>query len=354
MHAALYQGAAAGAVADITHDVTNSGNGTYHSAPGYDLVTGLGSPVWTTLQSWLGQFDIGAPRASRDTTFAIHPTVPTGTYSQWSVPLPSAPAAGDCTSATEATAPTSVQLPSDSADGSYTFWVAAVSNVPVASSCHIGRGTVALDRRAPSTTMTVQPAGSGIATAKWTFADTGPSSAMQKFVVVATSANATQWTLTTTDRSRVFNALPRGRWRLRVTAYDNAGNTASATATLYDDSTAFPFGSRWKHVSSAAAYRRGFERSTIVGASARTSVSGQKFVLYVEMCRSCGRVGVYDGHGRHLMTIDTYSAKTRYRVPVTVLTLTHAGTRTLAVRVLPGKNARSTGHDVDIDALAVL
>jgi hypothetical protein len=176
---------------------------------------------------------------------------------------------------------------------------------------------------------------------------------MQKFVVLATSASTTQWTYTSTNRSRVFNALPHGRWRIRVTAYDNAGNTASAAATLYDESTAYSFGTRWTHVSSSNAYRRGFERARTVGSSARTSVTGQKFVLYVETCRSCGRVGVYDGHGRHLMTIDTYSATTRYRVPVTVLTLPHAGTRTLAVRVLRGKNAHSTGHDIDIDALAV-
>src|SRR3954452_1790240 len=353
IHAALYQGAANGAVADITSDVKSWGNGTYHSAVGYDLVTGLGSPVWTKLQSWLGQFDMRAPRATRTTSFGIQPTVPTGTYSQWSVPLTTAPAPGDCSSATASAAPTSVQLPSTSPDGTYTFWVAGGSDVPAAGSCHIGQASVVLDRQAPRTTLTLQPLADGYATARWTFADSGVSSALQKFVVVATSANATQWTYTSTNRSRVFNAMPHGRWRLRVTAYDNAGNASTAAATLYDDSTAFSFGARWTRVSSNAAYRRGFERARRVGSSARTSVTGKQFVLYVEKCRTCGRVGVYDGHGRHLITIDTYSATTRYRVPVTVLTLPHVGTRTLAVRVLSGKNVHSTGHDVDIDALAV-
>src|SRR4051812_21338350 len=130
IHAALYQGAASNAVADITSDVKTWGNGTYHSGEGYDLVTGLGSPVWTKLQSWLGQFDMRAPRATRTTSFAIQPTVPTGTYSQWSVPLTTAPVAGDCNSATATSAPTSVQLPSNSPDGTYTFWVAGISNVP--------------------------------------------------------------------------------------------------------------------------------------------------------------------------------------------------------------------------------
>jgi len=350
LHAALYQGAASGAVADITHDVTSGGNGDYHSGPGYDLVTGLGSPVWTKLQNWFGQFDMGAPRATRSTSFAIHPS-PIKTYSHWSAPLTTAPS--DCSAATATTAPTSVQLPTGSPDGVYTFWVAALSDIPAKDSCHIGHAAVVLDRRAPRTTLTVQPSGSGVATARWSFADGSPSSAMQKFVLVATSAGKTQWTYTTTARSRVFNALPHGRWRLRVTAYDNAGNTATAAATLYDDTTAFSFGSRWKHVSATAAFRHGFERARTAGSSARASVTGQKFVLYVETCRSCGRLGVYDGHGRHLTTIDTYSWRTHYRVPVTVLTLTHVGTRTLVVRVLPRKNASSTGHDAQIDALAV-
>ena len=350
IHAALYQGAASGAVSDITHDVKSWGNGDYHSAIGYDLVTGLGSPVWTKLQRWFGQFDMRAPRATRSTSFAIRPT-PTTSYLKWSAPLTTAPT--DCQVATAATAPTSVQLPSNSPDGRYTFWVAGISNVPAANSCHIGQATVVLDRQAPRTSLTLTPLSNGSASAKWTFADSGVSSALQKFVVVATSANATQWTYTSTNRSRVFNALPHGRWRIRVTAYDNAGNAATAAATLYDDTTAYSFGSRWTHVSSNAAYRRGFERARTVGSSARTSVTGQKFVLYVETCRTCGRVGVYDGHGRHLTTIDTYSATTHYRVPVTVLTLPYVGTRTLAVRVLSGKNAHSTGHDIDVDALAV-
>jgi hypothetical protein len=123
---------------------------------------------------------------------------------------------------------------------------------------------------------------------------------------------------------------------------------------LYDDGAAFSWGSRWKHVSSTAAFRHGFERATTPGASAQhAGLVGRKFVLYVEMCRSCGRIGVYDGRGHQLVSIDTYSARTRYRVAVTVLSLPQPAVRTLVLRDLPGKNAHSTGHDVDIDALAV-
>src|SRR3954468_6070351 len=114
LHAALYQGAASGVVTDITHDVRSGGNGDYHSGPGYDLVTGLGSPVWTKLQTWLGQFDMGAPRATRSTSFAIHPS-PIKTYSHWSAPLTTAPT--DCSAATATTAPASVHLPTASPDG---------------------------------------------------------------------------------------------------------------------------------------------------------------------------------------------------------------------------------------------
>jgi hypothetical protein len=170
---------------------------------------------------------------------------------------------------------------------------------------------------------------------------------------VAKSGSKVQWTYTTTSRSRLFNAFPHGRWHLRLTAYDNAGNAAASTADVYDDTSAFSFGSRWKRISSKAAYRRAFERAGTVGASTRASVSGHTFVLYVTMCPTCGRAGVYDGHGHHLATIDTYSARTRHRVAVRVLTLSHVGRRTLIVKVLRGKNSRSKGHYVGIDALAV-
>jgi hypothetical protein len=352
IHPALYEAATTGALTDITGDDTRSGNGDYHSATGYDLVTGLGTPVWTSLQARLGQFGLGAPRGTRTTSFSIHPTVsgPAVTYSGWSAATLTAPT--DCTQATSTSPPTSVQLPADAADGRYSFWVAGLSNTPKASSCHIGTESVVLDRHAPQVSLSVAISGSGLATARWTYADGAPSAGMQKFVLVATAANATQWTYTTTSRSRVFNALPRGKWHLRVTAYDNAGNTATGSADIYDESRAFTFGPRWKRVSSSAAYRRAFEQARRAGASTRaTGVTGRKFVLYLTMCPTCGRAGVYDAHGHHLATIDTYSARARYRVAVTVLTLTHVGQRTLVVRVLPGKNSRSKGHDVDLDGL---
>ena len=138
-----------------------------------------------------------------------------------------------------------------------------------------------------------------------------------------------------------------------MTAYDNAGNASASAATVYDDTSAFSFGSRWKRVGSTAAYRRGYERASKAGAAVHTSVTGRTVVLYFTTCPTCGRAGIYDGHGRHLATIDTYAAKTRYRVPVTVLSLPSVGTRTLVVRVLPGKNSRSKGHDVGIDAMTV-
>src|SRR5437764_30964 len=67
------------------------GNGTYFSGPGFDLVTGLGTPVWTSIQPWLGQFDMGAPRGTRFTSFAIAPQPATGYlagYQSWSGAVP--------------------------------------------------------------------------------------------------------------------------------------------------------------------------------------------------------------------------------------------------------------------------
>src|SRR4051794_41783583 len=98
------------------------------------------------------------------------------------------------------------------------------------------------------------------------------------FLMTRPPPRSTLFPYTTLFRS---NALPHGRWRLRVTAYDNAGNAAVAAATLYDDSTAFAFGSRWTRVSSNAAYRRGFGGGRAGGSPAGAGGTGQRVVFCV-------------------------------------------------------------------------
>ena len=358
IHQAMYQSASSGAFTDVTSDEKPSaGNGTYFSGPGFDLVTGLGTPVWTSLQNWLGEFEMGAPRGTRSTSFAIAPQAPSGYlagYQSWSAPVLSSAGTADCSSTTS-NPPKSVSLPTGSPDGIYAFSVAGMANSAVnggASACRVATSSVVLDRHAPRTGISVAVSGAGVATAKWWFGDDAPSSGLQKFVVVATSGNAVQWTVTTTNRSRSFNVLPRSRWNLRVTAYDSAGNTAVSTAHLYDDATAFSLGSAWRRVSAALAFRHSYALSSRSGATARVSATASTFVLYLTKCPACGKVAVFDGHGRRVITIDTYSSRTRYHVPVTLQSLVHAAKRTFVLKVLSSKNSRSRGHDVGVDAFA--
>jgi hypothetical protein len=261
----------------------------------------------------------------------------------------------DCTS-TSSTPPGSVALPADAADGTYTFSVAGMAGSAAtggSAACHVGTASVVLDRHAPRPTLSVAVTGAGLATARWSFADTAPSSGLQKFVVVATSGNAVRWRVTTTARSRTFNVLARSRWNLRVTAYDNAGNAGTATAHLYDDTTAFTFSRRgWQRVTAALSYRHSFALATRVGAKARVSATARRFVVYLVHCPACGRVAVYDAHGRHVTTIDTYSSRTRYRVATTLQSLTHAAKRTFFLTVLKWHNRRSRGRDVGVDAFS--
>ena len=356
IHQALYQSASSGALTDVTSDEKPSiGNGTYYSGPGFDMVTGLGTPVWTSLQSWLGEFEMGAPRGTRSTSFSIAPQPPAGYvagYQSWSAPVLSSDGTADC-SATSSAAPTSVALPAGSPDGIYTFSVAGMANSAASGgspSCRVARTSVVLDRRAPRTGISVAISGSGVATAKWWFGDDAPSSGLQRFVVTATSGNAVQWSVTTTARSRSFNVLPHSRWHLRLTAYDFAGNAAVATAHVYDDGTAFSFSKGWRRVSAALAYRHSYALAGRPGMTARVTATARTFVLYVTRCPACGKLAVYDAHGRHVVTIDTYSSRTRYHVPVTLQSLAHAAKRTFVLKVLSSKNARSRGHDIGVDA----
>ena len=360
IHPALYAGAPSGALADITSDEDPDGNGTYHSVKGYDLVTGLGTPVWTSLQSWLGQFDMGAPRATRSLTFAINPHAPSGYapgYATWSAPVGwDGTSQADCMPGDGASAPTSVTIPAGTPDGLYRFSVAGVANAGVSgatATCHVGFAAVALDRQAPTATASLRVASSGQATARWSFADAAPSSGLRKFVIVATAGTKTLWRWTTTSRSRTFTALANSRLHITVTAYDNAGNTVTVKAHLLDDGAAFSVGTRWKHVSARSAYRRSYLRTNAVGTTAKLTATAKTFTVYVTKCSSCGRIGVYDTHGHRLATVDTYSSSTRYRVPVTIRSLAKATKLTLVLHVLSAKNRHSHGRYVGLDALAL-
>lgn len=48
-HDALYRLATGGAYATDFRDITSGNNGTYSTGPGYDYVTGLGSPLANNL-----------------------------------------------------------------------------------------------------------------------------------------------------------------------------------------------------------------------------------------------------------------------------------------------------------------
>jgi hypothetical protein len=231
--------------------------------------------------------------------------------------------------------------------------VAALIPNGASNACRVASIPVILDRHAPTVTASITPNANGTATAHWSFADVAPTSGLSRLVVSLSYGGQTRWsTVATTARSHTFNALPSATWHLSVTGYDNAGNARSATAMLYDDNVPHATGS-WSHYSSSAAYRNGMRQSEKVGSAMTVSVAAKRVVLYVRTCSSCGKLGVFDGHGKLVRTVDLYSSTTHQRVPVTLISTTSVATRSYSLRVLSSRNTHSHGHWVGIDALSV-
>lgn len=350
IHPALYT-APSSAFTDITTDETTTGNGNYHSTSGYDLVTGLGTPLWTGLESSLGMFQVSLPKASRSTSVPLRLKLPSSNgpaYRAWSTPVVNALAS--CSDATHA-APTSVTLPAGGADGTYFVSVAGIDGSAANSNtgtCHVAVGAVVLDRHAPRVSASIKVSSGGTAVARWSARDASPSSGLSRFVVTLTAANSVIWKATGTGTSHYFNALPHSRWHVQVRAYDVAGNSATTTAHLYDDSS-FVSGSHWTRASTTSAYRHSYARTSTVGTATALTVTGHSFVLYVTQCTSCGQIGVYDQSGHRIAVVDTYYTHTRYRISVTILTLSQNARRTFVFRVLSTKNRSSHGRTVGID-----
>ena len=345
IHAALY-----GARSVAFTDITRGSNGHFDATPGYDMVTGRGTPNWSTLVRSLAGFRMRAPGSTAVRTVALSTTVPSGlSYRGWSkVAVDATPA---CT-VTSATPPATVTLPAK--EGWHTVALAGIDHSAAndgAGTCHISTARVLLDRRRPHPVAAVRVGGAARARASWSFADPAPSSGLLHYVVKITAARRTLWSATTRTTSHVFN--PRGARTLTVavTAVDRAGNARTATGHLYDDG-ALRYSTGWRTTDARPAFGGAVHTTTSTGRSVEVRVRARRVTLYVTTCRQCGLLGVYDGTGRLLTRVDTYSTRRHYRVAVTVLVARVTAARTFVVRALHRHNRRSHGYEVGIDGLA--
>jgi len=351
VHPALY--AAASASSTAFTDILSGSNGAYSAGAGFDLVTGLGTPKWSTLLSWLGTFTLTAPAATQSTTVSLNTALPTGlpaSYRSWSAPVVGADAA--CADATAPTPPTSVDLGAGSPDGVYSVSVAGIDGSAAnggTGACHVASTTVVLDRVSPVATAFVRPVSSTAATASWSSTDTAPSSGKSTYAVTITESGGTLYSAITAATSVTFAASLYRSYSVNVVAIDAAGNhSPTATARLIDDVN-LGFGTGWKSVSSAGYYRQSRHVTTTYGAKATVTGTGSVFVVYVTTCASCGKLAVYNGNTLlHVYSLTTNRIHTL--VPVTLLAASAPAKRTFSLRAA---HTSATATSVQIDAAVI-
>ncbi|MBV9098528.1 MAG: S53 family peptidase [Frankiaceae bacterium] len=355
IHPALYAAAASSGSGAFT-DITSGTNGAYSAGPGFDLVTGLGTPLWSAIVSWLGGFTLTAPPGTRSTTVPLTATLPTGlpaAYRGWSAPaVDAADPQALCSTATASSSPTSVDLGSASPDGSYTVSVAGIDGSSAnggAGECHVAQTTVVLDRTAPKAAASVRPASASTALASWSSTDASPSSGAPTYAVTITDSGGTLYAATTAATSLTFDATGYRSYHVNVVAIDPAGNhSTTATAHLYDD-LSMSFDSGWRPVASSGYFRSSRHVTTVPNAGASMAGSGTAFVVYVTTCPTCGRLAAYSGNTL-LRVVGLTTNRLHTLVPVTLLTSTTPVTRTITLRAA---HASATATSVQVDAAVI-
>jgi hypothetical protein len=330
-------------------------NGVDVARPGYDQVTGLGTPKWSTLVSTQlgGDPHLTVGRAYNSQT-RVPVTVHTADWQHFDRYRVDVDSNHTCTVANaKSTKPTSVRIDDFGfkglADGVHDLTLVAFNSVDQV--CHYSDAFVFVDTAKPSPTAKLSVGrGSNDVEATWSGGDSG-GSGIKTFHVELGYAGHRVLSTTTKHGDTVRVPAKRGKtYTLSVTATDRAGNVGTTAATLLDD-TALDLSGRWSTSRASGAFDGAAAESSLSGARASTHVTGRAYTLYVTTCSSCGRLAVYVD-GRKVKTVNTFSAKTHRRSPVQVFTSHRMDRRHVVVKVLGSHSHKSDGDQVLVDALS--
>jgi len=348
IHSLLY-----GANASDFVDITSGSNG-YPATPKYDLVTGLGTPLWSkfdfsVLQVLRPKFI--APAYSKTRAIAVSVTVPGGSasgYPKWSygiAPAQSVPL--DCTNSLLSAIPSTFTT---TADGPATLWIAEAQSSTI---CNIATARTIVDTQAPTAKATAALAAPNTSSIAVTWSGTdkyGVAGVRIDALRVGSKQVNTVRDIGSAGRT-TFAVLPGATYSITVRTSDRAGNESSpitTTVTTPLDDRVFSLRG-WTLRPNSHAYLGSWSSSSSPAASATKVVRASTYAVQVATCPVCGRLGAYI-NGRLVKAIDTYSAGNRYNVSVVVYRGTSAA-RTVTIRPLGSHSAKSKGNTVQFDAL---
>lgn len=339
IHAALYADPSA------LRDVTTGTNHGYAAGPGYDLVTGLGSPLWSKIRSRLTTVNLLLPLATRSTRVPISAVLPPGVPSSGAT-WASGQGAVDCSEATDGS-PQPVPL----GDGSTVVGVAAQTP----SGCLRTTQTVVRDTVAPTGYAHAWIAKNRLGIS-WGGHDVQPSSGLASFhlKVIRVSDGHVVYNGYQTAPGWMRLSLRGNRgYRLVQTAYDNAGNhrtvASGAARWLPGDDSGLARSAGWSRVRAAAAFGGSYLRTRTRGARIGRTLTGRRVVFYVHKDRRSGYADLYVD-GRPVRRLNLYSATTRWMVPITVGSFARAHRHRYSLHVEGRHSHRSRGSYVGVDA----
>lgn len=330
-------------------------NGVDVARAGYDQVTGLGTPKWSTLVSaQLG----GDPHLSVGQAYnrgtRVPVTVRTADWQNFDRFRVDVDSDHVCTvvNAT-ATRPTSVKIDDFGfkglADGVHDLTLVAFNSADQV--CHFADAFVFVDTTDPSPIAKLSVGhGHNAVVAHWSGGDSGGSGIKTWRVTLGYTGHVLLSTKTShPDTVRV--PAKRGKtYTLNVTATDRAGNIQTSSATLVDDA-ALPLKGGWGTDHSTADFAGTAATSSSSRASSSLRLTGSTFYAYVTTCSACGKFAVYvDGKKRR--TVDTYSKRTHHRVAITLYSSLRNTRRDIKVKLLGTHRHASHGSAVFLDALS--
>ena len=259
-----------------------------------------------------------------------------------------------CTTANAtATPPTSVKIEDFGfrglADGIHDLTLVAFNSVD--QICHFADAFVFVDTTNPSPIAKLSVGhGRDAVVAHWGGGDSG-GSGIKSYRVKLGYAGHTLLSTTSKKPNTVRVPAKHGKtYTLTVTATDRVGHTKTTSATLVDDA-AISLAGKWGINRSSADFGGTASAGSSSHASSSLRLTGNTFYAYVTSCSTCGKFAVFvDGKKRK--TVDTYSARTKHRVGITLYSSIRDTRRHIVLKVL-GRHSRSShGKFVFLDALS--
>lgn len=356
IHATLYTAknypSYTAAVHDIADGANNGSNNSGFSAGvGYDNVTGLGYPTWSSFFPAVDAVPtvrVGAYVKTRAIPLDI--SLPNGAVAaKWGAGLTAVtPQPTDCTGLTQTTKPATVTA---SVDGSYTLWVAELTGN---SACNIITKNVIVDTVAPSASLSLKQPDLTKSTYWVTWGTTDALSAPLGVQLIARhpGSSVPDWTRPASQAGftgvTTKTGVPGRTYNITMTAYDKAMNATVRQASItipFDDANFALKG--WTKTWSTTAYFMSFSKASSPSAQANKAITARSYAVQYTSCPSCGKLGVYV-NGKLAKVVDTYSATTKSHVTVTVFKGSSAS-RNISVRPMGVKSAKSNGLSVQFD-----